>query len=132
MKPFKNIFLILVSIISFSVVTAFAQEQRENLVNYKTQIVVKNTKQKLNITGNFINNTGDSIAIQYLLVTKKTGDSGSTSSTQKGNVEVKGNEEKILSKVTLNIVKDDTYFIKLFTYSGNKEIGRDSVLYNMK
>lgn len=99
---------------------------------YKTWISTQGVDGSLAITGNFTNNSNKSITISYLLITNKSGLSGNSSSTQKGKVEVKSYGSKILSSVSINVVKSDSYIIKLFTYNGNKIIGRDSVLYNMK
>lgn len=106
---------------------------RDNGVNnYKTWISDQRVDGNLYITGNFTNNSDKDLTISYLLITDKSGFSGNSSSTQKGKVEVKSHGEKILSSVSINVVKSDSYIIKLVTYKGDEVIGRDSVLYNIK
>ena len=104
----------------------------DGIMQYKTWIELQIHDGYLNISGNFKNSSKKDIIISYLLITDKVGKTGNSSSSQKGNVKVKGKEKAVLSNVTYNADQNGTYKVKLFTFYNKKEIGKDSIQYSFK
>ena len=75
----------------------------------------------------FWNNKNEQVRIFYKLGAIKKGISGNSDNAQSGEVLVKRNTEVVLSNISFNLSKDDTYLIKLQIFKGNRIISSDSL-----
>jgi hypothetical protein len=83
----------------------------------------------LEIEGTFYNDSNNEINIFYELTSAKSGQSSSTSN-QSGSFKVNSKMQVILSKITVNLNKDDLYKIILKVFKNNQLIAEDSVIFN--
>ena len=86
----------------------------------------------LNVVANFENKTGDELNISYVMVSNKSGEDGSSLTTQKGTVKIDGFKSTVLSTSNINLFKNDIYILVLTIFKDDEVIGRDSVLYKQK
>jgi hypothetical protein len=63
------------------------------------------------------------IQVNYSLSVKKSGKSGTSSISQGGNVNAVAAQPTALSKMSMNLQKDDTCSIELVLRNGDKELG---------
>jgi len=98
--------------------------------NYKCFIVATKNNSKITFTGMFNNNKYEQINIFYKLEIIKKGISGNSNNTQSGELLVKRFTEIVLSKVSFNLIENDTYTIKLQVFNGNRIISSDSLDFN--
>lgn len=94
---------------------------------YKCSIVTTKNNSKISFTGMFWNNKNEQVRIFYKLGAIKKGISGNSDNAQSGEVLVKRNTEVVLSNISFNLSKDDTYLIKLQIFKGNRIISSDSL-----
>lgn len=78
------------------------------------------------IEGTFYNAGDEEININYRLNAAKSGQSNN-SSNQSGNLKVSGQKKIVLSKITMNLNKEDFYKIELKVFKTNQLIAEDSV-----
>lgn len=115
---------------SFCLISALNYAQ-DTAIKYKAWISTKNGDGYLNVAGNFENNSEEDISISYMLISSRDGQGGTSSTTQKGNAEIRTKEKSVLSSVKINAVKNDFYTIKLIIYKDKRVIGSDSVVYKL-
>lgn len=82
----------------------------------------------LKIEGAFYNGSKNEINIFYELTAVKSGQSRSTSK-QSGSFNVLSKTEIVLSKITVDLNKNDLYKIKLQIFKNNKIIAEDSATF---
>jgi len=80
------------------------------------------------IEGTFYNGSNNEINIFYELTAAKSGQSSSTSK-QSGSFIISSKEEVVLSKLTMDLNKDDLYKIKLQVFENNQLIAEDSAIF---
>lgn len=86
----------------------------------------------MSVSANFMNNTDTVVAVSYSLVSRHTGASGTSATGQKGKVEVKAHQVRVLSNVCMNVSSGDSYEFILAASMNGKKFFRDSVDYNLK
>jgi hypothetical protein len=82
----------------------------------------------LEIEGTFYNGSNNEINIFYKLTAAKSGQSSSTSN-QSGSFNISSKEKVVLSKITMNLNKNDLYKIKLKVFENNQIIAEDSATF---
>ncbi len=82
----------------------------------------------LEIEGAFYNGSNNEINIFYELTAAKSGQSRSTSK-QSGSFIISSKEKVVLSKITVNLNKNDLYKIKLQIFENNQIIAQDSATF---
>lgn len=82
----------------------------------------------LEIEGTFYNGSNNEINIFYELTAAKSGQSNSTSK-QSGSFIISSKEKVVLSKLTMNLNKNDLYKIKLKVFENNQIIAEDSATF---
>jgi hypothetical protein len=82
----------------------------------------------LEIEGTFYNGSNNEINIFYELTAAKSGQS-SSSSKQSGSFIISSKEEVVLSKLTMNLNKNDLFKIKLQVFENNQLIAEDSATF---
>ena len=87
--------------------------------------LVRMQENKINIENTFYNGGNKEINIFYKLKASKSGRSSSTSN-QSGNFIVDSKEKVVLSKLTVNLNKDDHYKINLQVFENNRVIAENS------
>lgn len=79
----------------------------------------------LEVNADFYNSTNKEINVDYKFMVTKSGQSKS-SSNQSGNLTVNSKEQVVLSKITVNLNKEDFYKITLQVFSNNQLIADDN------
>jgi hypothetical protein len=102
-----------------------------NNSKYKTWISTVKEGDMLKVSANFQNNTNDNLKISYDMFSNKSGKDGKSFTTQKGTVNVEGFNSAVLSRSSVNLVKNDEYSFILTTYKNNDIIGKDSVMFRL-
>ena len=82
----------------------------------------------LEIEGTIYNGGTNEINIFYELTATKSGQSSSTSK-QSGSFNISSKEKVVLSKLTVNLNKNDLYKIKLQVFENNQLIAEDSATF---
>ncbi len=82
----------------------------------------------LEIEGTFYNGSNTGKNIFFKLIVTKSGRS-SSSSNQSGNFIISSKEKVVLSKLTVNLNKNDLYKIKLQIFENNRIIAEDSATF---
>lgn len=82
----------------------------------------------LEIEGTFYNGSNNEINIFYELTAAKSGQSTSTS-IQSGSFNISSKEKVVLSKLTMNLNKNDLYKINLQVFENNQIIAEDSATF---
>ena len=88
--------------------------------------LVQKRDKMLEIEGTFYNGSGKEANVYYKLIVIKSGQSSSTSK-QSGSFIISSKEKVVLSKITVNLNKNDLYKIKLQIFENNQLIAEDSV-----
>ncbi|MCJ7696310.1 MAG: hypothetical protein MUO40_12930 [Anaerolineaceae bacterium] len=87
--------------------------------------LIQKQDKMLEIEGTFYNSSDMEINVDYKLLVIKSGQS-SSSSNQSGSFKVKSKMQVVLSKITVNLNKDDFYKIKLEVFRNNQLIADDN------
>ncbi|MCJ7696314.1 MAG: hypothetical protein MUO40_12950 [Anaerolineaceae bacterium] len=87
--------------------------------------LIQKQDKMLEIEGTFYNSSDMEINVDYKLMVTKSGQS-SSSSNQEGSLKVKSKMQVVLSKITVNLNKDDFYKIKLEVFRNNQLIADDN------
>ena len=105
----------------FHLINHFTQSEK-----YNAQInLVPKQDNMLEVNADFYNSTNTEINVDYKLMVTKSGQSCS-SSNQSGNLIVNSKEQVVLSKITVNLNKEDFYKITLQVFSNNQLIADDN------
>jgi len=94
---------------------------------YKTWISTIKEENELKVTANFRNNTEVDLLVSYSMISNKSGRDGNSLTTQKGNIKMGKFRSTMLSRSSINFVKNDRYNFILTVYKNNEIIGKDSV-----
>ncbi|WP_321282404.1 hypothetical protein [Marinifilum fragile] len=105
-------------------VTAAQSEQDE----MKAWIEIEGEIKNLTLSAKFKNEGSKTIAINYVLKTKKEGRSGNSTSIQKGKCVSPINKQLTLSEVRMNLSQKDNLFVSLFVYHNKQLVAQDSVV----
>lgn len=105
--------------------TSAAQPEKDKM---KAWIEIEGEIKNLTLSAKFKNESSNTIAINYVLKTKKEGRSGNSTSTQKGKCISSKNKQLTLSEVRLNLSKKDNLFVSLFVYHNKQLVAQDSVV----
>jgi len=126
----KTHFLSLV-LFTFLISSSLAQEKDtgDKIEKYRARIEVQKSDSTLMVQGKFLNNTPDTLALNYELVAERTGKSGRSATRQSGAFQAVSSEEVDLSKTTINISPEDYYKIKLQVFDTDNIIAQDSVIF---
>ncbi len=73
---------------------------------------------------------GEDAAIRYRLKSMKSGQSGTSRSTQSGSLSLKAHEASMLAELHLGVSAHDHYVLELEIYKGDKRVASDSIVYN--
>lgn len=105
--------------------TSAAQPEKNKM---KAWIEIEGEINNLTLSAKFKNEGGKTIAINYVLKTKKEGRSGNSTSAQKGKCISSKNKQLTLSKVRLNLSEKDNLFVSLIVYHNKQLVAQDSVV----
>ena len=99
--------------------------------NFEAKIDVDDSSDDILIKGIFYNHSDFTINFSYEMISLKKGESGTSSTKQKGNFTAEPDEKVLLSEVFLN--KDcSNYKIKLLIFDDIDVVTSDSVKLNFK
>ncbi|PXX98863.1 hypothetical protein DF185_15930 [Marinifilum breve] len=113
-------------VLLFLIISTSAAQPEKNKM--KAWIEIEGEIKNLTLSAKFKNEDGKTIAINYVLKTKKEGRSGNSTSTQKGKCISSKNKQLTLSKVRLNLSKKDNLFVSLIVYHNKQLVAQDSVV----
>ena len=128
----KHIFIISICFLLIGITKGFSRNLFESGQNnrYKCSIVTAKNNSQIIFIGIFKNNTNKLVKITYKLEAVKKGISGNSNDNQSGEVSANANGEVVLSKVSFNLLKNDTYSVLLKVLKDNKVISTDSLKYD--
>lgn len=126
----KIIYLSLVLLtLLISIPLAQEKDTGDKIEKYCARIEVQKSDSSLTVQGKFMNNTPDTLALNYKLVVERIGKSGRSATRQSGAFQAVSGEEVDLSKTTINISPEDYYKIKLQVFDTDNIIAQDSVIF---
>ena len=120
-------FLLLINLL-FWIGIPLDNKQSDSAV--KAWIEIEGEVQNISISAKLQNLSDQTIAVDYILKTKKEGRSGNSNMIQRGKCISQSQKTISLSESRMNLTRKDDLMISLMIYHNNKLIAQDSVVFH--